>query len=213
MRTSCDVSWTHREYAEMSRGTAPASDRVTSMLMNIPNTELLAESFTLFYFGCFYNLRRRGRGSAPTRAHHQQWNVQGLKKSPRTAETGGKNPPSDHSSLLLKGGAQHFQPSDNTKRQQKNKDSDRPTQTQKRSEKSLQTTPSQIFFRDSNLSLTLLLFLYFLSPHPSPFLSQPVHGVTQGPLWQQQPSYQASRITSRNTSRATWQLKATLASS
>ena len=56
------------------------------------------------------------------------------------------------------------------KGQQKSKDSDKPTQTQKRIEKSFQTTHSLTFFRSFSLSLTLLLFLYFLSPHPSPLL-------------------------------------------
>ena len=53
------------------------------------------------------------------------------------------------------------------------------------------------------------LSLHFLSPHASPLLSQPVHGerkaslaVTNGPLWQQQPSYQASCISWHNLSRA-----------
>ena len=32
-------------------------------------------------------LRRRRRGSAPARANHKCWNVQGLKKSPHTSET------------------------------------------------------------------------------------------------------------------------------
>ena len=71
----------------------------------------------------------------PTRAHHWHWDVCDLKKSPHTAETREKRrtPPSDHSGLDLKGGAQpSFQPSDFFQRQQKSKDSNRPTQTQKK---------------------------------------------------------------------------------
>ena len=60
------------------------------------------------------------------------------------------------------------------------------------------------------------LSLQFLSPHPSPFLSQPFHGerkacpAVRGPLWQQQPSHQASCISWHNKYRA---IKATLHSS
>ena len=42
-----------------------------------------------FIFSNFRCCRRRG--FAPTRAHHQNWNVYGLTKSPRTAETGEKH--------------------------------------------------------------------------------------------------------------------------
>ena len=59
-------------------------------------------------------------------------NVNDMKKSPHTAETERENPSSDHSDLALKGGTQpSFQPSDCAQRQQKSKDSNRQTQTQK----------------------------------------------------------------------------------
>ena len=50
---------------------------------------------------------------------------------------------------------------------QKSKDPDKPAQTQK------------------DLSLTILLFLCFLSPHPSPSLSEPVHGERKACLLRQ----------------------------
>ena len=58
------------------------------------------------------DLRRRRRGSNPTRAY---WNVYGLRKSPRTADGERETPPSDRSVLVLTGGAQpSFQPADKT---------------------------------------------------------------------------------------------------
>ena len=117
----------------------------------------------------FYDLRRKRRGSSPRRAHHQHWNVHGLKKSPRTAETGEKTLSRFErwcSTLLL---TIH-------KEEQKIEGLRQANSNSKRSDKSLQTTHSQIFFRNFSMSLTLLLSLYFLSPHPSPLLSQPVDG-------------------------------------
>ena len=68
-----------------------------------------------FFFEIFWDLRRRRRGSASTRARDQNWNVYGLKKSPLTVEKKREAPPSDCSGLVLKGGAQpSFQPSDCT---------------------------------------------------------------------------------------------------
>ena len=96
--------------------------------------------FDVLLFSIFLDLRRRQSGSVPAGAHHQHWNVYGFKKSPRTAETREKTPPSDHSRLRLKGGAQPpFQPSDCTQRRQKSNDSDMASPPQQASEKSLQT--------------------------------------------------------------------------
>ena len=51
-----------------------------------PTQQSLYRAATLFIH---HDLRRKRRGSAPTRAHHQHWNVYDLKKSPHTTEEGG----------------------------------------------------------------------------------------------------------------------------
>ena len=67
----------------------------------------------IFFTFIFEDWRRRRRNSAPTGAHHQYWNVCGLKKSPRAAEK--ERTPPDCSGLVSKGGAQpSFQTSDYT---------------------------------------------------------------------------------------------------
>ena len=81
----------------------------------------------------FQDLRRKRRGSASTEAHHQHWIVCDLKKSPQTTQTREKtlplttsvspskvvlNPPSNLLTLH--------------QRQQNSKDSDRPTQLERR---------------------------------------------------------------------------------
>ena len=73
--------------------------------------------------------------------------------------------------MACAGAQPSFQPSDSTQGTTKSTDSEKPTHTQKRSEKSLQTAHPQFFLRNFSLSLTRLL--YFLSPHSSPFCRSP----------------------------------------
>ena len=105
--------------------------------------------FSKLHLCIFHDLRRKRHGSAPTRAHHQYWKRLWLEKITAHSRKKRETYPSDHSGHVLNGGAQpSFQPSDCTQRPTKNRRTQkRPTQTQKRSEKSLQTAQSQIFFR------------------------------------------------------------------
>ena len=82
-----------------------------------------------------------------------------LKKSPLTAEKKREKPLHLTAAVLfLKGGARpSFQLSDCTQRT-KNRRTQTGQHTLKRSDKGLQTTHSQIYFRNFRLSLTLLLF-------------------------------------------------------
>ena len=109
-----------------------------------------------------------------TQAVHQQaW----LEKFTAHRRKRREQPP-DHSSLVLKGGAEpSFQPPDFSQGTTKVEGLRQANSKSKRREKSLQTSHSQIFFRNFRLSLTFLLFFFFtfLSPHPSPSLSQLVH--------------------------------------
>ena len=128
--------------------------------------------FTLFYFLAFQTQAtwlRTNKGTSPVL--ERLW----LEKITAHGRDQRENPPpSDCSGLTSKRGAQPSgQPCDHAQRQQSTKDSDKPTHTQKRSGKSLQTALSQIFFRKFQPVPHTPSLFSFLSPHPSPLLSQP----------------------------------------
>ena len=126
-----------------------------------PFYSVLVGAVLVFEF--LLDLRRRRRGSAPTRPHHQCWNVYGTKKSQQTTEKE-RNPPYDCSSLAFERVVRN--PPSNLltkhKKQQKLKDSDRPTHSQKKGSGTSKTTKSQTFCRNFSLSLTFLLFFFRL---------------------------------------------------
>ena len=147
------------------------------------------------------------------KAHHEYWNVSGLKKSQRTAEK--ERTPSDCSGLVSKGGAPpSFRPCDYTQETTNIEQFRQASHSKKKSEKNLKNhTSSDV------LPVALLLCFNFSLTTSLSFLSQPVHGESEafacsdsGLSWQRQHSFRAS-CTSWHISRAMWQLKATLASS
>ena len=87
-----------------------------------------------------------------------------------------ENPPSDHSGLALKSGAQpSFQPSDHTQRQQKSKDSKKKanSNSKRREENSKKNNSLSDLLSKPSACRSHSFSSIFLSPHPSPLCHSP----------------------------------------
>ena len=113
----------------------------------------------------FWDSRRTATWRAPTRAHHQYWNVHGLKNH-RSQPKKREAPPSDRSSLTLKGGAEpSFQPSDYTQRTK--------IEGLRHANSHQNLSLSNLLPKLQPVAHTPAFFLCFFSPHSSPFCDSP----------------------------------------